>query len=140
MATTAIYRSKIGWEILVPVVLILGVVIVLTVVNSAWLALAICGLVVAFIVHLWTGTSYTITADQRLLIKCGVLEKFDIDIQDIKSIKKTNELSNAPALSVDRLEICYNGGKVLISPRDKFKFVKELKNINPNIWWTSEPS
>jgi hypothetical protein len=140
MVTTAVYRSKIGWEILIPMVLILGIVIVLTVVNGAWLALAICGLVVAFIIHLWTGTTYSITADHRLLIKCGVLEKFDIDIQEIKSIKKSNELTNAPALSVDRIEISYNGGRVLISPRDKLKFVKELKNINPKIWWTSEPS
>ena len=120
-------------------VLILGIVVVLMVVNGAWLALAICGLVIAFIVHVWTGTSYSITPDQRLLIQCGMLEKFDIDIQEIKSIKKTNELSNAPALSVDRLEICYKGGRVLISPRDKLKFVKELKNINPKIWCTNEP-
>ena len=102
--------------------------------NGAWLGLGICGLVIAFIAHLWTTTSYTITPDRQLIIKCGILEKYDISIDEINAVKKSNELTNAPALSVDRLEITYNGGRILISPRHKEKFVKDLKTINPKIW------
>lgn len=66
------------------------------------------------------------------------MESFDIHIDDIEWIKKSNEWSNAPALSLDRLEIGYKGGRILISPKDKKKFVEDLKKINPKIWWANE--
>ena len=81
-----------------------------------------------------------ITDDHRLFIKCGVLESFDIHINDIEWIKKSNELTNAPALSTDRLEIGYKGGRILVSPRDKNKFIEDLKKVNSKLGGQSSPT
>ena len=133
----SVYRSKVGWEILIPTTAILVTVIVLMIVHGVWVGLIICSLVFGLIVHIWTNTTYQITADRRLLIKCGVLEKLEVDIDEITSIRKSNEITSAPATSIDRLEINYSGGRVLISPREKEKFVKDLKALNPKIWWAA---
>lgn len=137
MKTEIIHKSKIGLEILVPIVIVLAAVTTIMVVNMIWIGLVVCGLVILFVTSIFTRTYYKITDDHRLLIKCGVLESFDINVDDIEWIKKSNELTNAPALSVDRLEIGYKGGRILISPRDKKKFVEDLRKINSKIWWTN---
>lgn len=132
-----IHRSKVGLETLVPIVIVLGTVTTIMIINMIWIGLIVCGLMILFVTNIYTGTYYKITDDHRLVIKCGILESFDIDVDDIEWIKKSNEFTNAPALSVDRLEIGYNGGRILISPRDKKKFVDDLKQINSKIWWAN---
>lgn len=133
MKSEIIHKSKIGLEILIPLILILGTVTTLMIINGVWLGLAICGLVIFFIANIYTSTSYKITSDNRLLIKCGIIETFDIDIMEIEWIKKTSELTSAPALSIDRIEINYKGGRVVISPADKEKFMSDLRKVNSNI-------
>ena len=135
MKNEIVHKSKIGLELLIPVVLILGIVVTLMIINGIWLGLVICGLVIFFVTNMYTGTSYKITSDNRLFIKCGIIESFDIDIMDIESIRKTNELTSSPALSIDRIEISYKGGRVIISPVDKEKFIADLRKVNPRIWW-----
>lgn len=103
--------------------------------NKVWVGLAVCGAVVSLIANIYTGTYYKITPENQLHIKCGVLESLVVDIHDIEWIKRSSDLSNAPALSIDRLEIGYKGGKVLVSPKDKTKFVNDLKKLNSKIWW-----
>lgn len=137
MKTEIIHKSKIGLEILVPIVIVLAAVTTIMVVNMIWIGLVVCGLVILFVTNIFARTYYKITDDHRLLIRCGVLESFDINVDDIEWIKKSNELTSAPALSVDRLEIGYKGGRILISPKDKKQFVDDLKTINPKIWWTN---
>jgi hypothetical protein len=137
MKTDKIYKSKIGLEILIPLVVIIGTVTAILIINSVWIGLIICGLIILFIIGVYTGTSYKITTDNRLFIKCGFLESVDINVNDIEWIKKTSELTNAPALSLDRLEIGYKGGRILISPKDKQKFIDDLKQLNPKIWWAN---
>ena len=129
------HKSKIGLELLIPVILILGTVTTVMIINGIWLGLVICGLVILFIVNMYTSTSYKITSNNRLIIKCGIIETFDIDIMEIEWIEKTNEMTSAPALSIDRIEINYKGGRVIISPVDKEKFVADLRKANSKIWW-----
>jgi len=105
--------------------------------TLAWVGLLVCGLIILLIVNIYTGTYYKITPDHRLFIKCGVLESLVIDVNEIESIKKSNELTSSPALSIDRLEIGYKGGRVLVSPVDKEKFIADLRKLNPKIWWTN---
>jgi len=137
MTTDIVYKPKIGLEILIPVVLVLGTVTTIMAINFIWVGLGVCGLIIAYVVNIYTGTYYKITSDNRLFIKCGFTETIDININDIEWIKRTNELTNAPALSVDRLEIGYKGGRVLISPRDRVKFVTDLRRINSKLSWTN---
>ena len=60
----------------------------------------------------------------------------EVDINSIRKISKTSDLSSAPALSFDRLEILYNKfDTVVISPRDKEKaeLIQEILAQNPSI-------
>ncbi|AMN48534.1 PH domain-containing protein [Psychrobacter sp. P2G3] len=77
------------------------------------------------------GTKYTLS-DGQLLINNGFSTQ-RIELIDITYIAPTRNMSSAPALSLDRLEVGYKNKKVLISPKDKLLFYKEIKVRNPNI-------
>lgn len=132
-----VHRSKIGFGILTLIVVVLGTVLTLITIESVVLGLIIGVPIIWFTIHIYHETIYSITNGNSLVIKFGILETTEIPIEDIEWIRKSNDVSSAPALSTDRLEIGYKGGRVLISPRDKKQFVSDLKKINPNIWWTS---
>ncbi len=133
MATETVYRSKIGAEILIPILAVLGTVTSVMLYNRVWIGMIICALVILFFVNIYTHTFYKITADSRLIIKCGIIESFDINILEIEWVRRTREWLSSPALSTDRLEINYKGGRVLISPKDMDKFILNLREINPGI-------
>ena len=89
--------------------------------------------VFAFILHLFLKTQYTIE-NNNLKIKCGLFSYKPIQIDDIKEISKTRNIISSPAPSFDRIEIKYGKfNEIIISPKNKFDFANELKNINPNI-------
>jgi hypothetical protein len=128
-----IYRSKIGIEILAPIILILGVTFYLHIVNEIWIGVVINSAVAIFITYLYTGTKYIID-DKRLFVKAGFLVNQTIPIQEIKCIARTNSILSSPALSLDRIQLFYGkSGSVIISPKDKNAFVNHLQQINPDI-------
>lgn len=77
------------------------------------------------------GTKYTLT-DSQLLINNGFSTN-RIELADITYITPTRNASSAPALSLDRLKITYKNKKVLISPKDKPRFYREIQSRNSNI-------
>ncbi|MFB9052707.1 PH domain-containing protein [Formosa undariae] len=91
-------------------------------------------LVLSFFLYLNFSTAYTIHGNGILNVKCGFTYNRSFDINKIKSISKSNNLISSPAPSMDRIELTY--GKfdfIIISPKDKLQFAKELTKINPNI-------
>ena len=132
MTTGIVYRSKIGFEILIPTVLVLGTVTAVVIINSVWFAAAACVLTWLVLATVYTKTHYKIMAD-RLIIRNWILESWEIEAKDILSIRSNSVLSSL-ALSLDRLEINYNGGQVSILPRNKKRFVDELIKVNPKIF------
>ena len=81
-----IYNSKIGLELVIPLVLVFGIVLYLTVIEKPnWIGIAILAPVIVFIVHMFLTTNYTIEND-KLTIKCGFLFNKTIDINSIKKI------------------------------------------------------
>ena len=49
-------------------------------------------------------------------------------------LTETNNLLSSPATSIDRIEILYNKFDIiLVSPKDKSEFIKNLTAINSNI-------
>lgn len=129
-----IYKSKIGLELAIPLVLVFGAVLTLpTNQEPSWIGVVILLPVILFVVHMFMTTNYTIDSD-KLTIKCGFLYNKTIDIKTIKKITETNNPLSSPATSLDRLEINY--GKfdtVIISPKQKREFVNDLTTLNTDI-------
>jgi len=136
-----IYKSKIGLELAIPLVLVFGTVLTLTINQEpSWIGIVILLPVILFVVHMFMTTNYTIDSD-KLTIKCGFLYNKTIDIKTIKKITETNNPLSSPATSLDRLEINY--GKfdtVIISPKQKREFVNNLTTLNSDIQvkWKNE--
>ena len=128
------FRSAIGWILIVPLVLLLGVIgLVLVTEPGQWRALLILVPVILFFVHLLLTTNYTIE-DGQLRIRCGVFRYAPIDIASITRITETRNPLSSPALSLDRLNIRYgNRREVMISPKDKAGFLAAIQRINPAV-------
>lgn len=127
------YRSKIGLELIIPLLVIFGGLVITMVFNKAWAGIIFLTPVLAFITHMLL-TTYYIVDGQTLAIKCGFLVDMKIDINTIKSIKETNNALSSPAASLDRLEISYSKyDNVMISPKKKAEFISVLTSINTSI-------
>ncbi|WP_460667166.1 PH domain-containing protein [Larkinella knui] len=101
--------------------------------NRLWPGIFIMLAVVAFIVHLFLTTSYTIQ-DGKLEVKSGFLYQSTIAIGSIRQIRETRSPLSSPATSLDRLEIVYNRyDSVILSPKDKQGFIHDLLRLNPSI-------
>lgn len=129
-----VYKSKIGLELVIPLVLVFGTVLALLIPEERnWIGFFIILLVIFFIVHMLLTTTYTIEND-KLTIKCSFLYHKTIEINTIKIITETNNPLSSPAASLDRLEIFYGKfDSVLISPKREFEFIHDIKGLNPNV-------
>lgn len=77
------------------------------------------------------GTEYTLTNDQLQVDSGFSVQK--IELTDIIYIMPTQSMSSAPALSLDRIKISYQDEEILISPKDKPRFYREIWARNPKI-------
>ena len=78
---------------------------------------------------LFFNIKYTLTAD-TLLVKNGFSTQ-SISLEDITHITPTSSTLSAPALSLDRIEIRYEGGSIVISPKDKDRFYHAIQERVP---------
>lgn len=129
-----IFKSKIGLELVIPLVLVFGTVLAVTISQEpSWIGIVILLPVILFVVHIFMTTEYTIEND-KLTIKCGFLYNKIVDIKTIKKIKETNNPISSPATSLDRLEINYGKfDSIIISPKLKSEFINDVKRLNPNV-------
>ncbi|MFT6866558.1 MAG: hypothetical protein ACJA08_001389 [Cyclobacteriaceae bacterium] len=133
------FKSKVGYEILIPVLVILTGTIIWPVIDGAPMKtiitiIAIILPVTLFILHMFFRTTYSINEKNELLIKCGFLFNSKVDISKIKSVSKTRNLISSPAPSLDRIALKYGKwDSAIISPKDKTRFIEELLKINPSI-------
>lgn len=103
-----------------------------TLLTTSWLIRIIILVVILFVGWIWFATSYEISKGV-LKIRCGPFKSY-IPIKEIKSIKQTQGLLASAALSRDRLEVKYGFSvMILISPKDRYKFVELLEKENENI-------
>jgi len=129
-----VYKSKIDLEFVIPLNILIGSILILTLYEEAnWIAFIINILIILFIFHMTTSTFYIINRDV-LTIKCGILYSKSIEIKSIKRIIETNNPISSPALSLDRLQIKYGQyHSVIISPKHKEEFINQITNFNSNI-------
>lgn len=89
--------------------------------------------VFAFILPMFINTFYLIDKRQ-LKIKCGFFSYQPIEIMQVTEVCKTNNIISSPAPSFDRIEIKYGKfDSIIISPKDKVNFTRDLISINPKI-------
>ena len=127
------YPSKISYGLLIFILAVLIGTTIPMLFKPVWIGLLINAVVILFTLHLFLNTYYVIDGE-FLIVKSGMIINKKVDINSVKSIKETKTIISAPALSFDRLEV--NWGKytgVVISPRDKKKFVEHMTRINPLI-------
>lgn len=78
-----------------------------------------------FVVWTWVTTHYTLISGE-LLIRSGPFH-WRVPLAEIQEVTPTRNPLSSPALSLDRLEVVYGKGRrVLISPRDKDRFLRAL--------------
>ena len=132
------FRSKVSYGTLIVIFIFFFAPIIIGTINNGitknfFVLNGILIPIYAFILYLFLSTDYTIDKG-KLKIKSGFVYNKYLNIEKIKSITKTNNPISAPAASFDRIEIHYGKfNSVIISPKDKIGFIKELININPNI-------
>lgn len=99
---------------------------------EVWICYGITALLIIGLFALMLRLRYVI--DSRFLtIKMSFWTK-KIDIKTIRKIEKNRTLLSSPALSIDKIEIFYNKyDSILISPKEKTKFIANLLEINPEI-------
>lgn len=129
-----LYRSKIGFELIIPITLVLGLISYLLAGERAvWIGIILIATVFAFIIHMFLTTIYLIE-DNILTIKCGFFYHREIDINSIKKISRSYNPISSPATSLDRIEIFFDkSGTVLISPKQKKEFIADLLTVDPGI-------
>lgn len=128
----AIYRSKISWWLVAFLAAVFGSSIIPAIKSGEPEGLLVLIPVILFIIHMYLNTNYTIE-NNDLIIRCGFYKK-KLNISTIRKAEDTNNILSSPALSLDRLELFYNGyDSVIISPKNKAVFVAHLQKINPDV-------
>ena len=69
-------------------------------------------------------------SDDRLFVKNGFSTQ-SIPLKDITHIAPTNSMLSVSALSLDRIEVRYEGGSIVISPKDKEGFYRAIQERVP---------
>lgn len=81
-------------------------------------------------IWLLLSTEYRV-ANGQLAIRCGPFNSV-VPLRAIRSVHATRDSRSSPALSLDRLEIRYDGGRVLVSPADREGFLRALgRELSP---------
>lgn len=127
-----VYKSKIGLELVIPLIVVLGGCTGVMIYEGAWPGLLVMLPAIGFVAHLFFTTHYSIES-KTLKIRCG-FSRQEVDIASIRKIDDGMNWVSAPALSIDRLELFLHGyDSVVVSPKDKIGFIKELLAIKPSI-------
>lgn len=127
-----VYPTKVSITLILIISLIMGCILISLAVSSKWIPFFIDLLLYVSVVYLMVSIKYEINESQLIIHQA--MGKMVIDINTIKSIEPTHTILSAPASSLDRLRISYNKyDDVVISPRRKEEFIRQLQSINPNI-------
>ena len=130
-----VYPTKVSVTLVLIISLIMGCILVPYAIKSLWIPFTIILLLHFLFLFMLANIKYVITESQLIIDQSlGKWGKEVIDISTIKSIEPTHTILSAPASSLDRLRISYNKyDEVVISPRRKEEFIRQLQSINPQI-------
>lgn len=128
-----VFKSKVDFIIILLIGILLFVPIIPLMISDFSLTVIIIYVVIfLLIIKLLFSISYDVD-EKTLVIKYLFFFSEKIYIDEIISIMPTRSMLSAPAASFDRLQITLNSKIVIISPRNKNKFVDLCCTYNPNI-------
>ncbi len=123
-----LFKSKIDWWLMLLIIVVFGYPIVDGILSKKYVLSLVFALILTLFYFLAKSIQYKIDGENLCIWKTK------IPIQSIRKIYRTNNPLSSPALSLDRIAIVYNKfDEVLISPKEREKFINELLKINPNI-------
>lgn len=130
-----VYPTKVSVTLVLIISLIMGCILVAYAIKSLWIPFTIILILHFLLLFMLANIKYVITESQLIIDQSlGKWGKEVIDISTIKSIEPTHTILSAPASSLDRLRISYNKyDDIIISPRRKEEFIRQLQSINPQI-------
>ena len=130
-----VYPTKVSATLILIISLIMGCILVPYAIKSLWIPFTIILILHFLLLFMLANIKYVITESQLIIDQSlGKWGKEVIDISTIKSIEPTHTILSAPASSLDRLRISYNKyDDIIISPRRKEEFIRQLQSINPQI-------
>lgn len=130
-----VYPTKVSVTLVLIISLIMGCILVPYAIKSLWIPFTIILILHFLLLFMLANIKYVITESQLIIDQSmGKWGKEVIDISTIKSIEPTHTILSAPASSLDRLRISYNKyDDIIISPRQKEEFIRQLQSINPQI-------
>ena len=130
-----VYPTKVSVTLVLIISLIMGCILVPYAIKNLWIPFTIILLLHFLLLFMLANIKYVITESQLIIDQSlGKWGKEVIDISTIKSIEPTHTILSAPASSLDRLRISYNKyDDIIISPRRKEEFIRQLQSINPQI-------
>jgi hypothetical protein len=100
--------------------------------SMLWLPLTLAALVAVFVLWVMLSTYYEFRGE-ALLAHSGPFS-WRVPLQDISAVRESISARSGPALSMDRLEITFGAGRVLlISPADKPGFLAALHRRAPRL-------
>ena len=133
--STSVFRSKIDRKI-AAIGLAIPLLAVVALISSPkhpgmpWLPVIVPALVAVLILWVVLSTYYEFQAD--MLVAHSGPFSWRVPLKEIAAVRESNSVRSGPALSMDRLEITYGNGRVLlISPADKTGFLAALRRRAP---------
>ncbi len=64
--------------------------------------------------------------ERELVVRSGLFLRWNIPYQAISRVRRTRSPLSSPAWSLDRLRIDWDGDTILISPKDRDRFLEDL--------------
>jgi hypothetical protein len=135
---TLVFRSKVDGKLTavglaMPLVALLALATTPTVqLPLLWLPVLATAGVAVIVVWVVLSTYYAFELPE-LVVRCGPFA-WRVPLRDISAARESTSTRSGPALSMDRIEITYGAGRVLlISPADKAGFLAALRRHAPQL-------
>lgn len=123
-----VYRSKIDWWLIIVIFIVFCYPMIEGIVTKDYVMFSVSFGILSLVFLMFKSIKYKIDGENLHIWWTK------IDIKSIKKIYSTHNPLSSPALSLDRIAVVYNKyDEVLISPKEREDFIRELLKINPNI-------
>jgi hypothetical protein len=136
--STAFFRSKVDRKLTAIGIAMPGAALLAlalspkTSMGVLWLPLTLTALVTVFVLWVMLSTYYEFQGE--VLVAHSGPFSWRVPLKDITAVRESNSARSGPALSMDRLEIGFGAGRVLlISPADKPGFLAALQRRAPRL-------